>query len=97
MIDKLKELVDQIITCIDIKDHKSAMEAIAHFTVLFEGFLQRNREYIFDREMTSLNRCLMKMTLCIEHNNVQGLKEIINSNFKTFLNDWDFDDDSLVN
>jgi len=37
------------------------------------------------------------MTQCIERNDAQGLKEIIDSNFKTFLNDWDFDDNALVN
>lgn len=97
MIDKLKELVDHIVICIDIKDRKSAMRAIAQFTVLFEDFIQQNKEYIFDREMVNLNRCLLQMMHCMEHNDLQGLKEIINSNFKTFLDDWDFGNNSLIN
>lgn len=97
MIDKLKELVDHIVICIDIKDRKSAMRAIVQFTVLFEEFIQQIREYIFDREMADLNRCLFYMMYCMEHNDLQGLREIINSNFKTFLDDWDFDDNSFIN
>lgn len=97
MIEKLKELVDHIVICIDIKDRKSAMRAITQFTVLFEDFIQQNREYIFDREMANLSQCLIQMMHCMEHNDLQGLREIINSNFKTFLDDWDFDNNSLIN
>ena len=73
------------------------MRAIAHFTVLFDDFIQQNREYIFDREMADLNRCLTQMMRCMEHNDLRGLKEIINSDFKTFLEDRDFENDSLIN
>ncbi len=97
MTDKLRELTDRIITCIDMEDYKSAMRAIASFTVQFEDFIQQNKEYIFDREMASLNRCLAQMMQCLERNDLQGLKEIIDSNFKAFLDDWDFDDDSFIN
>ncbi len=96
-IDKLKELVDHIIICIEIKDRKSAMQAITHFTVLFEDFIQENREYIFDREMVNLNQHLIQMMQCMEHDDLQGMKKIINSALKTFLDDWDFDDDSFIN
>jgi hypothetical protein len=97
VIEKLKELMNLIVICIDIQDYKSAMCAIAQFTVLFEEFIQQNSECIFDREIADLNRCLLQMMYCIEHNALQDLREIIDSEFKTFLDDWDFDDNSLIN
>ncbi|MBO8167965.1 MAG: hypothetical protein H0Z35_02125 [Thermoanaerobacteraceae bacterium] len=97
MIHQLKELVDHIIACIEIEDHKSAMQAIAHFTVQFEEFIQENKDYIFDQEIANLNRCLVQMMDCMEQNDLQGLREIINSTLKCFLDDWDFYDDAFIN
>lgn len=91
VIDKLKESVEHIIICIDTKDHQSTMSAIAQFTLLFEVFILQNKEYIFDREVANLNRRLAQMMRCMEHSDLQGLKEIINLGFKAFLDDWDFD------
>lgn len=91
MIDKLKESVEHIIICIDTKDQQSTMSAIAQFTLLFEVFILQNKEYIFDREVANLNRRLAQMMRCMEHSDLQGLKETINLGFKVFLDDLDFD------
>ena len=97
MITELNELVDHIIIYIDIKEYKSAMRTIARLTVLFEQFIQQNKDYILNQEMVNLNRCLLQMMQSIEHNDLPGLKKIICSNFKAFLNDWDFNRDSFLN
>ncbi len=95
MINKLRELMDHVVICIDIDDSESAMLAIAQFTLLFEDFLRQNKEYIFDREIAALNRRLIQMMRCMEHNDLRGLKETINLNFRTFLDGWDFDNSPL--
>jgi collagenase-like PrtC family protease len=97
VIHRLKDLIDHVVTSIEIEDRYSAMRAIVRFTDLFKEFIQQNKEYIFDREILDLNQSLMQIMHCIEHDDLQGIKEIINARIKLFLDGWDFDNDYFIN
>jgi len=96
MINSLKELLSDIVTLIEIGDHTGTMQAIANFTLMFDEFLQQNKEYIFQQEMANLNRCLMQMVYCLEQNDLQGLKEIDEA-IMGFINNWDFSNNKNIN
>ncbi len=97
MINSLKEMLSDIVTLIEIGDHTETMQAIANFTLLFDEFLQQNKEYIFHQEMANLNRYLIQMVYCLEQNDLQGLKEAIDEAIIGFINNWDFSNNKNIN
>ena len=94
MNNRLKEMLSDIVTLIDMDESGAAMKLIALFTVNFEDFLRQNQDYIFPHEMSDLNRCLNQMMVFMEEKNLSGLREVINLTFVKFLEEWDFENKS---
>ncbi|ACV61579.1 hypothetical protein Dtox_0664 [Desulfofarcimen acetoxidans DSM 771] len=90
MVTKIKGVLGQITTCIEVGEHSAAMRAVLHFTVLFDQFLCRNKHYLFEHEVVSLNICMKEMLGFMEDKNYRGLMETIQSTFINLLDDWDF-------
>ena len=90
MVSPIKTVLGCLVTCIEADNYSEAMQAIAHFTVLFEGFLQENKDHIFEHEVMRLNHCMYQMIKHMEQYDLQSLKEIIQSFLLVFLDDWDF-------
>ncbi len=96
MIDKLRSILVEIVYLLRAGEDSAAMKLVAVFVSLFQEFLQQNSSFIFDHEISELNRCLSEMVVHIENNDGDSLLEMIETTLKTFLDRWDFNN-SLVN
>lgn len=90
MINRLREVIGNIVVCAEADERPAAMREIARFTVLFDEFLRQNKDYIFGHEIESLNRCMIRMLACMEEGDLGGLAEIVESALRGLLDDWDF-------
>lgn len=90
MVGKLREVLDEVAACARAGDFAGAMRSVAEFTLLFEDFLQQNEGCIFGSEVAELNRCLARLMAFMEAGDLGGLVEVIDSDLRGFLDDWDF-------
>ncbi|NLI13202.1 MAG: hypothetical protein GX425_11385 [Peptococcaceae bacterium] len=97
MINLLREVLNDIVICIDTGDYPAVMRETVCFTVLFEQFLRQSGVYIFNHEVESLNRCLSRMLACLDRNELDDLREVIVSSFRNFLDSWDFNNKKSIN
>ena len=97
MISQLKELLNNIVIDIEMDDIPVAMREIARFTVLFDQFLQQNKDYIFLQEVQKINNCLGRMLDYMEQGNLVSLKDEITNSFLGDLDNWDFNNNKPIN
>jgi len=90
LINRLREAVGNIVVYVDAGDYPATMREIARFTVLFDEFLRRNKDYLFGHEIKNLNRYMYRMLACMEEGDLGGLVEIAESALRGLLDDWDF-------
>lgn len=82
--------MDEISCFIGEGESSTAMRSVTVFVLLLEEFLKQNRDFIFQREIIELNRCLSRMTVYLEEGDLDSLVEIIESSLRGLLDDWDF-------